>query len=84
MASSSKGSAVGALAATSSSFEGSVLTLEAATAPSDSFDFVRAVAGGGRRVFEVKGDGRTDVYGKERVKVWRSSATLLLLGTRVP
>lgn len=54
---------VGVLTSLNQDFHGSVLTLRSVAPLSDGFHFLRAMAGNGTRVFEVKGDGHTSIQG---------------------
>jgi hypothetical protein len=54
------------MVATSDDFQGSVLTLETPTKTSEDFSFFRAIGGGGQRVFEVRGNGETEMAGERK------------------
>ena len=58
---------VGILVSGSKEFQGSVLRLYATAPRASNYSFVRAVAGDGKPVFEVLGDGQTEIQGNQ----WR-------------
>jgi len=56
---------VGILVSGSKDFQGSILRMYATAPRASNYSFIRAVAGDGKPVFEVLGNGQTELQGKD-------------------